>query len=280
MLAMWLLWAAVVGAGPGENARMTPCTGTPVAPGAGTLAKAVASAPAGATLCLAAGEYVALVEIERSVTLIGVAGRTVLKGTGRGSILGLHEDGLDVRLEGLTFTGGVARQGGALALGAQSRLNVTDCTFTGNRAGEYGGGALFANRGELTVSGCRFEGNRGVQGGAVLLDGVVRARFEGCAFTGNQAEQGGAVRAREGAMATFRSVTFGGNASPVPGSALRVAGSSSRTPTVTLEGCTLGADTLGADEPYGGQVRVKDSTVPKDTLTVRGVVDAGGNVLK
>lgn len=280
MLAMWLLWAAVVVAGPGENARMTPCTGTPVAPGAGTLAKAVASAPAGATLCLAAGEYEALVEVERSVTLIGVPGKTVVKGTGRGSTLGVQEDGLDVRVEGLTFTGGVARQGGAIALGAQSHLTVTNCVFTGNRAGEYGGGALFANRGQLTVTDCRFEGNRGVQGGAVLLDGVVRARFEGCAFTGNKGEQGGAVRAREGAEATFAKVTFEGNPSPAPGSALSVSGSSSRAPKIALEGCTLGTDTLGADEPYGGEVRVKDSTVPKGTLTVRGVVDAGKNVEK
>lgn len=279
MVLMGLLLAAAVVAGPGET-RMTACDGIPVAPGAGSLAKAIAAAPAGATLCLGEGEYEALVEIERSVTLVGVPGQTVLKGTGRGSILSLEEDGQAVRLEGLTFTGALAREGGALALRANSKLVVADCVFSGNRAGQYGGGALFANRGEVEVTGSRFEGNQGVQGGAVLLDGVVRARFEGCSFTGNQAEQGGAVRAREGAEATFTKVTFVGNRSAEAGSALRIAGSTSRQPKLALEGCTLGADTLGADEPHGGAVRLRNCTVPKGTLTLPGVVDAGGNVEK
>lgn len=279
MVLTWLLLAAVVVAGPGET-RMTVCDGIPVAPGAGSLAKAIAAAPAGATLCLTAGEYEVLVEVERSITLIGVPGKTVLKGTGRGSILAMQEDGASVRLEGLTFTGGVAREGGALALGANSRLVVAGCAFSGNRAGQYGGGALFASRGEIEVTGCAFEGNQGVQGGAVLLDGVVRARFEGCSFTGNHAEQGGAVRVREGAEATFANVNFAGNRSPEAGSALRTAGSTSRQPKVALEGCTLAADTLALDEPLGGEVRVKDCAVPKGTLTLAGVVDAGGNVEK
>ena len=276
---MWLLVAAALLAGPGEDTRMIPCTGIPVPPGAGTLASAVAEAPAGATLCLAEGDYEALIEVTRSLTVVGVPGRTVLRGSGRGAILAVQEDGLALRVEGVVFAGGVARAGGALALGGASRVVLAGCTFRGNRAGQYGGGALYASHGELEVTDGRFEDNEGPQGGAVLLDGVVRARFTGGEFTGNRAEQGGAVRAREGAEATFRGVAFHGNRGAGADGALRFGGSSSRQPRVVLEGCTL-ADPVAADVPYGGQVRVKDCTVPKGTLAGAGVVDAGGNTEK
>ena len=280
MLSLWLALGAALLAGPGENALMTPCTGTRVAPGAGTLAKALAEAPADATLCLAAGEYEAQVELARSVTLVGEPGRTILKGTGRGPVLSVPDDDLAVRVQGVTFSGAVARAGAAVSLGGSSRVTLADCAFVDNRAGAHGGGALYARHGQLEVTNGRFEGNQGAQGGAVLLDGVARARFAGCTFEGNQGERGGAVRVLEGVQATFEGCTFRANRSPEAGSALRVAGSASRVPQVTLTGCTLEGDTLGADVPFGGTVRVSRSTVPPHTFDVPGVVDADSNPSK
>jgi len=95
-----------------------------------------------------------------------------------------------VRLSNCTFTGCSGANGGAVnTLGCQ--LTVVDCTFTGNSAHGYGGGADAVPNGGDGMGGI---------GGAVYTDGVnqnadaPRSVFSRCTFTGNTAgDHGGAV---------------------------------------------------------------------------------------
>lgn len=248
-------------------------------PAGGTaLADAIDKAAAGARLCLAAGEHVAGVALVRSVTLVGTEGaaKTVVKGTGRGPVLRVDEDGLSLRIEGLTLTGGVADAGGALAVRGRGKVHVADCIVRANKAGMLGGGGLYARAGLLTVERTTFEGNEGRQGGAVFLDQVVKADFNRCAFTGNRADVAGALRVGEGAQATVKTSTFAGNTAPA-GEAVQVSGTTSRTPTVALQHCEVSDGGLVNGPEIPGAIRLQNNKLPASWRGLAGVKDEGGN---
>ena len=73
-----------------------------VAPGAGSLAAAIAGAAPGDVLVLTDGAYDGPVAIDRSVTIIGPRG-AVVDGQGHGSVMTISAD--DVTLTGFTVTG-------------------------------------------------------------------------------------------------------------------------------------------------------------------------------
>jgi hypothetical protein len=95
-----------------------------------------------------------------------------------------------VRISGCTFTNCSGSNGGAVnTLGCQ--LTVVECTFTGNAATGYGGGADAVPNGGDGMGGI---------GGAIYTDGVSqnadapRSVLSRCTFTGNTAgDHGGAV---------------------------------------------------------------------------------------
>lgn len=95
---MWrrLLLFAVLSAAPLGAAEV------PVAPGAGTLARAIAAARPGDVLVLSDGVYPGPVTIDRSLTLRGSPG-SVIDGQGRGSVITVTGD--DVAILGLSITG-------------------------------------------------------------------------------------------------------------------------------------------------------------------------------
>lgn len=74
----------------------------PVAPGAGTLARAIAAAAPGDVLALSDGAYLGPVTIDRSLTLRGSPG-SVIDGQGKGSVITVTGD--DVAILGLSVTG-------------------------------------------------------------------------------------------------------------------------------------------------------------------------------
>jgi nitrous oxidase accessory protein len=80
-----------------------------VAPGAGTLAKAIAGADDGDLLVLSSGTYSGTVTIDRPLTLQGVDG-TIIDGQGRETVITITAD--DVVIRGLTVTGSGADHSG------------------------------------------------------------------------------------------------------------------------------------------------------------------------
>ncbi|MFZ4579670.1 MAG: hypothetical protein ACOYOB_14865 [Myxococcota bacterium] len=262
---------------------MAGCTGIEVAAGGTALAQAVEAAPAGARLCLAAGEHAGGLSLPRSITLVGAEGaeKTVLKGDGRGAVLRVDEDGLAIHLEGLTLTGGVADAGGGLSVFGRGKVVVHDCVFTNNRAGMVGGGGLYAREGLLTVLRSTFRDNQGRQGGAVYLDCVVRAELQRCTFQTNEAESGGALRVTEAVELEVKASTFAGNRSTAgQDGTLRASGTRSRAPQVELSHCDVADGGVVNGPEIPAQIRLKNSKVPVSWRSVAGVADHGGNAFR
>ncbi|MBQ0166443.1 MAG: hypothetical protein KBT02_04950 [Treponema sp.] len=92
--------------------------------------------------------------------------------TGTSSGVFIYNDNAKVTCFGCTFTGGKATVGDYAYGGAiynKGELTVTDCTFTGNAAGNHGGAIYTTNK--ATISGCTFSDNKAdVQYNAIAFD--------------------------------------------------------------------------------------------------------------
>jgi hypothetical protein len=245
------------------------------------LAAALASAHTGDRLCLAPGDHVAGLAIDKSVILIGTGGAAVtrLVGTNRDSTLRIEEDGLAVRLEGLTLTGGHADAGGGLAIMGRGKVHIADCVFADNHADHYGGGGLYARGGLLMVERTQFNANHGGQGGAVFLDQALRAEFSRCVFAGNVARSGSALRVAEGVELTVKTSQFQDPAVP-NGSVLHVSGTKSRRAEVQMHYCDVAAGALLNGPDIAGQVTVHNCKLPALWQTATGLQDGGGNTFR
>ena len=123
--------------------------------------------------------------------------------SGQGMVL--DEIGLQGPLRGLVFSENTAEEngGGAWIGGLRGEwvdgeyvdrpesVELVDCTFTGNMAGESGGGVFFDGV-EPTLEGCTFEGNSAVERGGGLHASADLTLVDSV-FTGNAAEYGGGV---------------------------------------------------------------------------------------
>jgi predicted outer membrane repeat protein len=76
--------------------------------------------------------------------------------------------------------------------------NLTDCTFSGNVAGQ--GGAINSGSANLALAGCTFRDNEAVgehaAGGAIWSEGAESIVAARCVFSGNSSGIGGAIRSR------------------------------------------------------------------------------------
>lgn len=244
-------------------------------------AAAVANARTGDRLCLAAGDHMGGVSIDKSLVVIGTAGAaaTRIVGNSRAAALRVDEDGLSVRIEGVTLSQGHAEAGGGLAVYGRGKVQVADCVFSANHAGQYGGGGLYARAGLLQVERTRFEGNDARQGGGVFLDQALRAELTRVTFEANRATHAGHLRVTEGVELTVKNSQFGGFEAS-DGVAVHVSGTRSRKPDVRLQFCEVASGALqnGADIP--GAITLQNSKVPNTWKQVSGVVDAGGNTFR
>ena len=89
------------------------------------------------------------------------------------------------RLEGFTFTGGSATDGGGLHL-TNSSLSVTGNTFSGNVATQNGGG-MYVEDASPTIRGNTFNGNTAGRGGGVYVVDSNIPSFENNVITDNTA---------------------------------------------------------------------------------------------
>lgn len=92
---------------------------------------------------------------------------------------------------------GSGTTGGGALYNYRGTLQMTDCTFTGNRAAAKNGGAVYLNSsdtavGRLTAENCVFTGNSAeANGGAFYMNGDSEAVFTGCTFRDNRAGNAG-----------------------------------------------------------------------------------------
>lgn len=245
------------------------------------LAQALAACTKGAHLTLEAGEHAGDLTIDKSVTLVGAAGAdaVIVRGTGRGPVVRIDEDGLAVRLQDLTLTGGVAEAGGGLAVFGRGTVALVGCVIQGNQAGMLGGGGVYARAGLLQMDGCRLVGNTGRQGGGLMLDMAMKAELQRCRLEDNRADIGGAVRIAEGADVTVKGSSLSRNTAQ-DGSCMKVSGTRSRQPKVQLDVCEVDAGTLINGPEIPAQIAFKNCKLPASWKTVTGVTDGGGNTWK
>src|SRR5262245_15956747 len=100
----------------------------------------IASAPRGARVVLDAGRYAldAQLVLEKSITLVGAPGKTVLDGQGmHGAVRVLGADQL-YRFEHVAFENGTDDWGGALVSPNKSTLEFDQCRFAQNRSTKDG----------------------------------------------------------------------------------------------------------------------------------------------
>lgn len=261
-----------------EGKRMAICEGSQVENK--SLVKAIMEAKDGDILCLGPGEYEGGFEISKSITIKGTNGAdtTIIKGTNRGPVIRIEEDGLNVRLEGITLSGGVAESGGGIAIRGMGNVQIKNCVIRDNRAGYYGGGGLFAKAGFLEVENTLFEGNEGNQGGAVLLDGAMKAIFRGCTFKVNKGERGGALRIREGVIVRFEKCRFLDNHCDTSAEVLFADGSTTRSPEISFSDCDIIDGRF--EFPQTGlqpKVKIEKSRVPLYFKGMKGLTDGGDN---
>ncbi|MHC4129439.1 MAG: right-handed parallel beta-helix repeat-containing protein [Planctomycetota bacterium] len=137
---------------------------------------------------------------------------TTIDGTGNYHVIQcVTGEGSDTILEGFTITGGNANGsslngegGGMRAL--SSSPTVTDCTFSGNEAGQFGGG-LYADSpyGSPTVTNCTFSGNSALEGGGMYTKTGSNQTVTDSAFCGNSPDHSKGPVALDGQidMSTF-----------------------------------------------------------------------------
>jgi hypothetical protein len=123
---------------------------------------------AGGIIALAQGQFEMTAGSGR-VTIDG-GGQIVLNARGIARIF-FVDAGAGLVLAGLTLTGGVAANGGAIY--SQGALTISNCTLSGNTANNStfnGGGAVFNFHGTLTVSASTFSGNvaNSLEGGGAI----------------------------------------------------------------------------------------------------------------
>lgn len=245
-----------------------------LAAGGESLFAAIARAPAGSKFLLLAGEHGGGFCVDKSVSLRGENGAVIVAPRGAAA-LRIEDDGIALHADNIVFSRGVNSDGAGLCVRGRGSVRLRDCVFEGNRARRKGGG-IFVSSGVLTVERCVFQGNFAAIAGALLLDGTVIADLSRCQFRNNRASFGGSVVISDGAQAVFKLCSWSGNGSPDGGDVLRVSGSASRSPIVSLQFCDIDGGDLLSGPQFGGAIVIANSKIPS---TWRGgpFEDRGGN---
>jgi len=173
---------------------------------------------AGAVICLAPGHYPGALRIDVPVTMQASGGATLDAG-GKGPVVHVTQNGIQVRISGVTLTGGAAEFGAGLLVDAYAEVALDDVSFEGNEPGQGGGAAIGAIRGRLLMRDVRASGNQDV-----VLDGVTEAAGDSVQLTGGLA-------VRDGAKVAFKGGTLG---------TVNVRGTTTRQPELVLEGVDAG----------------------------------------
>ena len=196
-----------------------------------------ASSLSGGTITLGSSltiDFTDSITIDGDINNNGTADIT-LSGDAR-RILNISIDGADVTLEGLTFSGGKATNGGALAVTkANVTLNISNSVFTGNTSTEAkttsGGGAIYISGAdmELNISNSTFSGNTATKHGGVIQNtgADMVLNISDSTFSGNTATANGGVIQNTGAdmVLNISDSTFSGNTATANGGVINITGS-------------------------------------------------------
>jgi len=171
--------------------------------------------------------------------------------------------GDDIRLDGITLTGGSAHGddffAGGGVLTADSTVVIEGCTFEDNSA--YQGGGIYAYATDVELIDCVFRANDAKIGGGVYLISTL-ASIDGCTFEANAASYeddgwGGGLYLGSGTSAQVTDSWFLDNTA-----AFSAAGISIYEANVSLAGCTLS----GNESPNAGALIAENSELVIDDV--------------
>ena len=195
---------------------------------------------AGGEVVLDEGTWDGPFVLTRSVRIRGEAG-TVLDAGGRGPVLTVAVDDLDVDLVGLTLRNGHADGGAGVRLTGWSTVRMQGCAVLECRAPGNTGGGVAALRGTLDITACSFLGNRAAAGSDLLATGVAEVRVTGGRLSGD-------VALREGTRVVLDGVVIDG--------VVDVRATTTRAPHLRYSGCTLGGGLR--NDPHHPGIVVED----------------------
>ncbi len=184
------------------------------------------------------------IDADAAVTLEG------LTLTSAGASAVVLRAGGTIRSSILEGSGGTGVSGGALAVEGGAAV-LEDVRFTNNTADTGGAVHVAAGGATLDVSACTFEGNRAGDGGALAVGEGATLSVAGSTFTSNTATNAGGAVYAAGSVVTFDTLTFTENLA-FHGGALYATGS-----TVNTNGVTY---TLNTASEHGGSLYLGDAS--------------------
>ena len=188
-------------------------------------------------------------------------------GIGAGAFYSFSEDRSVVTACEFRENGSAA--GGAMYL-ERSLAKFEDCIFAGNEANS--GGAVYMEVNSVPVfDGCTFEGNRAlVFAGGAVDTWFSSPTFEGCAFLENESSlDGGALTVNGSSVAIVTDGVFARNVAQGDGGALRVR----QVSQVTITRSTFVANAVGG---VGGALSVEDDAVVSVDASIVAFSASGG----
>ena len=136
---------------------------------------------------------------------------------------------VDVELSNVSFESNSAPNGGAILVNSGTLKFSGSNTFTGNKATNGGGGAVYLNNGEAEFSGTTFSGNSATSsGGAIYRTSSAKLSFSGSnTVTSNSAASGGGLAVSNSGFFKPNNVSIYDNSASVQGDDIYVTGSGS-----------------------------------------------------
>ncbi|EKQ52564.1 MAG: repeat-containing protein, partial [Methanobacterium sp. Maddingley MBC34] len=154
------------------------------------------------------------ITINRNMTIQGLSQNgTIINGTDTNWIFTITSD-VNVTICNLTFTNGIAYDGGAIL--NHGILSISDCTFTENTATHWGG-AIYSDSYQkiMSLTDCTFTKNTALWGGGAIaylsICNITNCTFMYNSVTGAKSWCGGAIGAYSLSNSTVTGCTFIGN---------------------------------------------------------------------
>jgi CSLREA domain-containing protein len=181
----------------------------------------------------------------------------------------IYNDGGDLEVNGITFSGNHATIGGAGIWNNSGALAVTNSTFSGNSASDLGGGIY--NNGTLTVTNSTLSGNTAINtgGGGIYNELGTTATVSESTFSANETAPGSGAGILNAGTLNVSASTFKTNTSSVYGGGIY-----NNDGTATVSNSTFSANTAGGNG--GGIYSSGTLTLVNGTLSGNGASSGGG----
>lgn len=149
--------------------------------------------------------------------------------------------------------------GAGVAITNEGSVNLSDCVLANNVATEWGGGALYNDKGDMRLNRCSLMGNR-ASGGGAIVNRKGELTLENCTLMGNSGDsEGGAIRSGNGNL-SLSNCTIAGNRAE-EGGGLYVFGGDVRLTHTTIvnNSAKTGGGVYALDKGYNDGTGLRNS---------------------